>query len=296
MSANPPVHEGTIGAASQIPTSRVSWSDGQHQRRKVQIALASWVIRSLERSGKWAKWQQVEPRLAGFASLEEAREGWRRRDERCYQVVAGLTALGSRRGGDDDDAALAVAVLLEEGVNRVAMTLTDVCEIDDVNATVWEEVKGAEPQVDCHAATYLLRRARQRLSRPAAGMVSRVDTTSREARTEVNNSLVHGSHTDDTGRSDQDRDLILAGLDVEDPVADLADLLTWAREVGVIDTEEIDLLIELLAAENDGMAREEAQRVVGERRGVAMRTIRRRRDRTAARLRNAAPKYLAAIA
>lgn len=296
MSANHAAHEVTIGAASQIPTPRLSWSDGQQQRRTAQSALATSVISSLERSGKWAKWQQVEPRLAGFASLEEAREGWRRRDERCYQVVAGLTALGSRRGGDDDDAALAVAVLLEEGVNRVAMTLADVCEIDDVNATVWEEVKGAEPQVDCHAATYLLRRARQRLSRPAAGMVSRVATTSLDARTETNNSLLLGSLTDGAGRSDQDRDLILAGPDVEDPVEDLADLLTWAREVGVIDTEEIDLLIELLAAENDGLAREEAQRVVGERRGVAMRTIRRRRDRTAARLRDAAPKYLAAIA
>ena len=182
MSANHPAHEVTIGAASQIPTPRLSWSDGQHQRRTAQSALATSVISSLERSGKWAKWQQVEPRLAGFASIEEAREGWRRRDERCYQVVAGLTALGSRRGGDDDDAALAVAVLLEEGVNRVAMTLTDVCEIDDVNATVWEEVKAAEPQLGSHAARYLLHRTRQRLSRPAAGMVSRVAATSLEAR------------------------------------------------------------------------------------------------------------------
>ena len=274
----------------------ISWADGQHKRRRAQSALATSVIASLERSGKWAQWQEAEPRLAGFASLEEAWEGWRRRDERCYQVVAGLTALGSRRGGDDDDAALAVAVLLEEGVNRVAMTLADVCEIDDVNATVWEEVKAAEPQVDCHAATYLLRRARQRLSRPAAGMVSRIETTSLEARTEVHNSLVLGSHTDGAGRSAQDCDLILAVPDIEDPVEDLADLLIWAREVGVIDTEQIDLLVELLAAENDGLAREEAQRVVGERHGVAMRTIRRRRDRTAARLRDAAPKYLAAIA
>lgn len=299
MSASHPVHEVTIGAASQIPNPRLSWSDGQHWRRKAQSALATSVISSLEGSGKWTEWQQVEPRLAGFASLEEAREGWRRRDKRCYQVVAGLTALGSRRGGDDDDAALAVAVLLEDGVNRVAMTLADVCEIDDVNATVWEEVKGAEPQVGCHAATYLLRRARQRLSRPAAGMVSRIDTTSLDARTETNNSLLLGSHTDGAGRSSrasQDRDLILAVPDVEDPVEDLADLLIWAREVGVIDTEQIDLLVELLAAENDGLAREEAQRVVGERHGVAMRTIRRRRDRTAARLRDAAPRYLAAIA
>lgn len=296
MSASHPAHEVTIGAASPIPTHPLSWSDGQHQRRKAQSALAASVISSLERSGKWAEWQQVEPRLAGFASLEEAREGWRRRDERCYQVVAGLTALGSRRGGDDDDAALAVAVLLEDGVNRVAMSLTDVCEIDDVNATVWEEVKGAEPQVGCHAATYLLRRARQRLSRPAAGMVSRIDSTSLEARTDTHNALLFGSQTDGAGRADQDRDLILAVPQVEDPVADLADLLTWAREVGVIATADADLLVELLAAENDGLAREEAQRVVGARHGVAMRTIRRRRDRTAARLRDAAPEYLAAIA
>ena len=143
----------------------LSWSDGQHKRRKVQSALATSVISSLERSGKWAEWQAVEPRLAGFASLEEAREGWRRREARCYQVVAGLTVLGSRRGSDDDDAALAVAVLLEDGVNRVAMTLTDVCEIDDVNATVWEEVKGAEPQLGCHAARYLAA-ARQAAAQP----------------------------------------------------------------------------------------------------------------------------------
>ncbi|MEV5003897.1 hypothetical protein [Nocardioides sp. LML1-1-1.1] len=295
MSASHPAHEVTIGAPTRTTAPGPSWSDAHHQRRRAQSALATSVISSLERSGKWAEWQQVEPRLAGFTSLEEAREGWRRRDERCYQVVAGLTALGSRRGGDDDDAALAVAVLLEEGVNRVAMTLTDVCEIDDVNATVWEEVKGAEPQMGCHAATYLLRRARQRLSRPAAGMVSRVDTTSLEARSERMNSLGIGSDPG-SGPVNLVRDAVLTVPEVEDPVEDLADLLTWAREVGVIDTDEIDLLVELLAAENDGMPREQAQRVVGERHGVAMRTIRRRRDRTAARLRDAAPKYLAAIA
>jgi hypothetical protein len=73
-------------------------------------------------------------------------------------------------------------------------------------------------------------------------------------------------------------------------------LLSWGTVVGVIATEEVDLIVELLAAENDGMAREEAQRLVGERHGVAMRTIRRRRDAAAARLREAAPRCLAAIA
>ncbi|EON25024.1 hypothetical protein CF8_0925 [Nocardioides sp. CF8] len=251
--------------------------------------MAASVMSTLEGSGKWAEWQSVEPRLAGFASLEEAREGWRRRDERCYQVVAGLTALGSRRGGDDDDAALAVAVLLEEGVNRVAMTLSDVCELVDVNTTVWEEVKAAEPSLGTHAARYMLQRARQRLTRPAAGMVARVQATSLDQR-------LGWDRPATAFGEDQDRDLLLAVPEVEDPVEDLADLLTWAREIGVIASEEIDLLVELLAAENDGMAREEAQRAVGERHGVAMRTIRRRRDRTAARLRDAAPQYLAAIA
>lgn len=289
MSASHSAHEVTIGATSLTPASAQPRTDGQHQRRHAQSALATSVISTVEGSGKWVDWQAVEPRLAGFASLEEVCEGWRRRDERCYQVVAGLTALGSRRGGDDDDAALAVAVLLEEGVNRVAMTLSDVCELVDVNATVWEEVKAAEPSLGTHAARYLLQRARQRLTRPAAGMVARVHATSLDQRL--------GWNTSDAAFGDeQDRDLLLAVPEVEDPVEDLADLLTWAREIGVIASAEIDLLVELLAAENDGMAREEAQRAVGERHGVAMRTIRRRRDRTTARLRDAAHQYLAAIA
>jgi hypothetical protein len=278
MSAKCPAHDLTIGSATQIPHALLNASPGHRQRGTAHNSLADAVISNVERAGKWPQWQQVEARLAGFTSLEDVREAWRKRDDRCYQVVAGLTALGSRRGGDDDDAALAVAVLLEDGVRRVAAALNDVCEPDDVTTTVWEEVKAAEPHAGCHAAAYLLRRARQRLSRPAAGMVSRIATTSLET------------------RRDPGLDETLAAPSVEDPIEDLADLLIWARQVGVIAAEDVDLLVELLAAENSGLAREEAQRVVGERHGVALRTIRRRRDRTAARLRDAAPDYLAAIA
>jgi hypothetical protein len=299
-SAPSPAHDVTTGDPARAGSTEPLSSSRRVTRRqppsRSQSALAAWVIGSLARSGKWSEWLAVEPRLAGFASLEEAAEGWRRRDERCYQVVAGLAALGSRRGGDDDDAALAVVVLLGDGVRRVATTLSDVCEVDDVSATIWEEVKAAEPQLGSHAARYLLQRARQRLSRPAAGMVSRVDTISLEQQTTSVATEADRSHIDGTGRLLDDRSVLLAAAEVEDPVEDLSDLLIWAREVGVIAIEEIDLLVELLAAETDGMAREEAQRVVGERHGVAMRTIRRRRDRTTARLRDAAPKYLAAIA
>lgn len=286
---------------STTVTAWTAATRSHHERRRGQSALADAVNASLARSGKWEQWQQLEPRLAGFANLEEACAGWRRRDEECYQLVAALTALGSRRGGDDDDAALAVLVVLADGVNRVAGTMSDVCELGDVHATVWEEVKAAEPQLGNRAGRYLLDRARQRLCRPAAGLISRVETTSLEtwltgeAGSEATGSGLEGE--------EQDRDGTIALPDVEDPVEDLTDLLVWARGVGVIATEEIDLLVELMAAEHEVLARgetkrarEEAQRIVGERHGVTMRQIRRRRDQTTARLRQAAPKYLEAIA
>jgi len=278
------------------PIPGVTATQWEHRRKKALSALAASVIAGLERSGKWAQWQAADPRLVPFDSLDAVRAAWRRRDERCYGVVAGLTALGSRRGRDDDDAALAVVVLLADGVNRLAARdLMFVCELDDVNATVWEEVKSAEPQLGSHAARYLLQRARQRLTRPAAGMVSRIETTSLEHWV-MNDGLTAGTYSEGAGRQDHDRDLVIAAPEVEDPVEDLADLLTWATGTGVISADDVALLVELLAAENDGLGREEAQRVVGERHGVTMRTVRRRTTQATERLHQAAPEYLAAIA
>lgn len=277
----------------------------ERERRDGQSALAAAVTESLAYSGKWEQWQQVEPRLAGFASFDEARSAWRRRDDDCYPVVAALTVLGSRRGGDDDDAALAVLVLLSEGVNRVAGQLSDLCEVGDVHAMVWEEIKRAEPQLGNRAGRYLLDRARQRLCRQADAQQeskrpeSRFRTTSLEGWISRNKEAGVGAEVE----GDDPIDLLLAMPVVEDPVEDLGDLLCWARNVGVIASADIDLLIELMATEHEVLARgetkrarEEAQRIVGERHGVTMRQIRRRRDRTAARLAEAAPRYLEAIA
>ena len=185
-----------------------------------------------------------------------------------------------------------MVVLLEEGVIRVAMSLTDVCELDDVNAAVWEAAKAAEPQVGSRAAEYLLKRAKQRLLRPAAGMIARVETSSLDQRLgwEVPGA-VH-----QTGTAAAAHELSLAPR--RDPRPGRGPVRSPHLGAGgrCDRHQEVDLLLELLAAENAGMAREEAQRVVGERHGVAMRTIRRRRDRTAEQLRDAVPTYLAAIA
>jgi hypothetical protein len=256
---------------------------------RVEDRLLAVVDAELTRAGKWAIWCEHDPRLEGLAGLTDVVEGWQsRRDTRCYQVVAALTAIGSRRGCDDDDAAMAVVVLLAPGITRLAATLRDVCEIDDVRTTLWEEVKLAEPQLGNRAARYLLQRARQRLTRPAAGMVCRIERVSLDQR---------------LGWADEDRDACrgdcsaeLAAPEAEDPVHDLANVLTWAREVGVIAPGEVGLIVELMAAANAGIGTEDAQRLIGARHGVAMRTIRRRRDAIVTRLRTAAPEYLAATA
>lgn len=270
-----------------VPMPRPPSDGTTPERRAVPSPLSASVLRTVDHSDKWTQWQSLDQRLGLFASLDDARQAWTRRDPRCYRVVAALTALGSRRGGDDDDAALAVLVMLEEGIRRVAVTLDDVCELDDVHAAVWGEVKAAEPQLNNRAARYLLIRARQRLTRPAAGMVPRLSVTSLDQR------LGWGSPAG--ALSDHDSEL-LAPHEADDPAQDLADVLAWAQGVGVIADEDVDLLVELIAAENDGLAREEAQRVVGNRHGVGMRTIRRRRDRAAAQLRASASRYLASIA
>ena len=255
----------------------------------VQERLLEVLDAELTRTAKWATWCQDDPRLEGLACLADAVDGWvARRDTRSYQVVAALTAIGSRRGGDDDDAALAVVVLLAPGIVRLAATLRDLCEADDVRATVWEEAKLAEPQLGNLAARYLLQRAQQRLTRPAAGMVCRIEQVSLDQR------LGWCSADPDSSRSE--RCLDLAAPEAEDPGGDLADLLTWAQQVGVIARSEADLIVELLTEARAGIGTEEAQRLIGERHGVAMRTVRRRRDVTLARLRAAAPDYLAATA
>ncbi len=176
---------------------------------------------------------------------------------------------------------------LGPGIARLASLLRDVCEIDDVRATVWEEVKLAEPQLGRLAARYLLQRAQQRLTRPSAGMVSRGYNVSLDR-------WLGWASNDESGPRQGERCAEVAAPEVEDPVTDLADLLTWARQVGVIEAGEVDLIVELVAAAHEGVATEDAQRLIGKRHGVAMRTIRRRRDATLARLREAAPAYLAA--
>src|SRR3954454_18035356 len=84
-------------------------------------SFTSTVSAQLTRSGKWARWAGADPDVAWPASLEDAALEWRReKTEDAYRLVARLTWLGSRRGGDDNDAALGVLVLLDPGIRGLA--------------------------------------------------------------------------------------------------------------------------------------------------------------------------------
>jgi hypothetical protein len=254
-------------------------------------------------SGKWQGWCESDTRLAAHPSLTDALEAWRRdRCESAYLTVAALASMGSSRGGNDDDAALAVVVLLQDGIVRLAADLRDQCELDDVLAAVWEEVKRSAPNLGHRAPRFLLQRAKARLLAPAHGFVDRNELVSLdnigaaqvlESSRFVDPRLTPGRST--SPNQSNMRSLLALVAPAEDACEDLRDLLEWARGTGVLEQADVDLVLELMAASRSSAGREDAYRALGERHGVAMRTIRRRRDAVVRRLREAACDYLAEV-
>jgi hypothetical protein len=242
----------------------------------------------LTRSGKWTGWARRNPDVAWPATLDDAVRAWRReKNERSYQLLARLTWLGSRRGGNDNDAALAVLALLDPGIRGLAAKLNDLCGVDDVRAAVWEEVRNAEPQLGRLVARYLLKRAKQRLLRPAAGLAPRDDgTVSLDALLGERGNL-SANLIDATAGSQ-----VTAG---EEPRRELGDLLAWAEAARVLTRQDAALLAEFVDL-NHLLPDDQARAHLGSRHGLAPSTIRRRRAAAVKRLRHAVPDYLAATA
>ena len=194
--------------------------------------------------------------------------------------------LGSRRGRDDNEAALAVLVLLDPGIRGLAAQVDDICGVDDVRATVWEEVKNAEPQLGRLAARYLLKRAKQRLLRPAAGLAPRVPAT-----VSIEALLVEDGGT----RAGLGELLAVQPTLGDDPRSELDDLLAWAEAAEILTREDAVLLTEFVEL-NHLLPDDQARAQLGARHGLAQSTVRRRRAAALQRLRHAVPSYLAATA
>lgn len=251
------------------------------------LRLEAWVLDALERSQKWNSWAALDERIAAFNDLAEAREAWENgSDFRTFGVIAGLIKLACRRGSDDELAALVVLVLLAPGIQSLAVRLEDLCEADEVRSAVWEAVKAAEPHAGRVAARHILQRAHQKLVERSR---RRPDL---EMSTEVLDSIQERACLVDVVSSACGQpDVVFDGA-----ARELVDVLRWSRSVGVVDDADIRLLLELQAGACDGTPMKEIQARLGRQDGVTPRSIRRRRNAILARLREAAPAYLAATA
>lgn len=245
----------------------------------------------LDRDGRWRRWAVTDDRLASFDCLGEILAQWRSNDrsERCYLAVSALAALGSRRGGDDPVAALAVVVLLQDGIIARAHDLAHGSQhrrpaddlVDEMLMAVWEKVRSSAPNLGCRGPAFLLARAVSQVLRDAKrGEHAQIEMVALPAGDFdiLGADACHRAHADK----------------VDDSAADLAELLAWAREEGVLDEGDVSLIVELVTIQADTQ-RLQAERIVGQRHGVSDRAVRRRRSAVVRRLQKAAPRYLASV-
>ncbi|MCL8026904.1 hypothetical protein [Nocardioides bruguierae] len=109
----------------------------------------------------WHQWRMADERLACFGGLHGVVMAWHSTDVPVRPAIAGLTAIGCQRGGDQQPAALAVLTLLAGGICRTAHDLAEVCQPEDVVSAMWQEIRAAAPQIGDRAARHLVMRTRR---------------------------------------------------------------------------------------------------------------------------------------
>lgn len=248
----------------------------------------------VEASGRWLVWVGAEPALAGVGGLAQvaAVAADRADPRRADQLLAALVRLGAVDGGNDQDAAWAVALLLAPGAARLARKLRSLSgDIDQmVDAQVWLQIR-AFPwrRRRRFVARNILMDARQALLRDLG-----VDTrkASRGVVVTLADTTVETAATCAGSRALAEHDRC-AGLGDE---LTLVALLAWATGNGVVAAGDAATLLELSALEVAGTVRglNSAAEInaVATRRGVNEKTVRRSRDRAVRSLAGAAEAYL----
>jgi hypothetical protein len=269
----------------------------------------------VERRHALARWAAAEPVLAGLANLDALAEIVHHGQDpaRADELLGGLVRLAAADGGDDEDVALVLGHLLDNGTRKLALQLRDLStDIDDLLAgELWLQIRAFpwRRRRRAYAKSLLLD---TRLA--VLGELRPYRTRDRQTRVILIDPVASG--TDDeparepasslTGRTGV---LDRAHVDAHDQDSStLLDVLEWAQRSGVIDRAEAALLLELaVAADSTGSAertrsagRGVNQRVeiaaVAARHGVHEKTIWRRRARALGALQAVSGRYLAAVA
>lgn len=250
----------------------------------VRPRISLWarhVLDESEATEMWGRWRAADDRLAPFEGLISISFA-HALGEPTNGAIAALSQIASTRGGDDPHAATAVVALLDIRLHGLAGRLHDLATLSELRSELWQLVRRAEPQLGMNAPVYLLARTAQAFTR-----------RTRVERATIPQDLTMAqwaSAVSVTATTDAAAD------GATDSVEDLADLLDWARERGVLAQDEIGLLLDVAAARNHGVSVEQAHRDVGAKFGVSAETVRRRQKKSIRRLQEAAPVYLAETA
>ena len=248
----------------------------------------------VERSGRWPSWVAAEPVLASVNGLDEVVAMAKDRADpgRADVLLAALVRLGAADGGNEQDAAHAVALLLANGAARLAGQLRNLSkDIDEMVAgQVWLQIREFPWRRRRRAiAQNILMDARRAVLRDLGVdtrscsrgvVVILVDTTAVGAATDRGSGAL----------ADHDRP---SGLGDE---LTLLAVLQWATGKGVVTDQDAAILLELAGLEVAGAVRGPELRGRDQCRRdpsrVNEKTVRRSRDRALRCLVGAREAYL----
>lgn len=248
----------------------------------------------VERSGRWPSWVATETVLAALNGLDEVVAIVEDRGDplRADALLAALVRLGAVDGGNDQDAAQAVALLLTNGAGRLARQLGNLSDdIEEMVAgQVWLQIREFPSRRRWRAISQnILMDARRAVLRDLG-----VDTASRHRGIEVIlvDTTAVGVVTNGSSDAVVNQD---PGVALDDEPTLLA-VLEWATGKGVVTDRDATILLELASCEVAGTVRglnSGAEiRAVAARRGLNEKTVRRSRDRALRSLVIAREAYL----
>lgn len=271
---------------------------------------------------KWATWAREHPSLAQVGEFDRLRNWLRTGGEETDEVLLVLARLAAPDGGDDVDAAAALAWAMIPAAGRVAACLhTLTPDIDQVVAAqLWLEVRSFPwCRVKRRVAANLAMRVRNGvlLHSDSRNQLERVDRTWARTQTRDPQHLgAEGGRGSDScmaawlsGTASavwhlRSGELLFTDPDAQTPAEELLEVLDWACEHDVISDEDRYLLLCLVEEAtrtppaaagrgNGGLCGREISAKVAPRCGVSEATVRRRVRRSVRALAAAADRFVA---
>lgn len=233
----------------------------------------------LDRRGALETWQRSESALLAAGCVADLRSltAAGRDPGRSDVILGALVRLAAADGGDDQDATLVVLHLLAPGASALRRRLRAAA------------VRDAEQLIVGQLAVQI--RAFPWRTRRRAHAANLLRDTAKALHAELRPQWSGRELVVDPQQYER-LSLVESGIADVDAAADLADLLRWARATGVVDPDDVAVLVEYVySRELLGGA---AHARVGAAHGVSARTCKRRCASALSALRTAAPRYLAA--